>query len=137
MHIVVFTHLHTCRMDEEHYTNYTCAVIHLAGVCAFVYSNNDNKPHFPIPHFHTRRPDNWQHYVEYIHAVIQLAGVNGGTGAGEDPVVEAAEFLADVRRKAVENHSKDRGPLLGPLQLAKALKEAGMEDRIPTLCGRC
>ncbi|KAG0712761.1 N-alpha-acetyltransferase 25, NatB auxiliary subunit [Chionoecetes opilio] len=80
----------------------------------------------------TQEPDNWQHYVEYIRSVIHLTTE---ASPAEDPIAEAAEFLSGVRRKAVEERNKDRGPVLGLLQLAKALQEAGWGGRIEALCG--
>ncbi|KAK8379299.1 hypothetical protein O3P69_019285 [Scylla paramamosain] len=84
-----------------------------------------------------REPDNWQHYVEYIRSVIHLTTTTTTTTttAAEDPLVEASQFLSGVRQRAVEENSKDRGPLLGLLQLARALREAGKEDKIPQMCG--
>nr|XP_027237178.1 N-alpha-acetyltransferase 25, NatB auxiliary subunit-like isoform X1 [Penaeus vannamei] len=81
-------------------------------------------------------PDNWQHYVEYIRTTMELkqsvAAIENGT---EDPLVEAASFLADMKQKTLVEKTKNRGPLLGLMQLALVLDQKGLSQQTKELCG--
>ncbi|XP_071519527.1 N-alpha-acetyltransferase 25, NatB auxiliary subunit isoform X2 [Panulirus ornatus] len=80
----------------------------------------------------SEEPDNWQHYVEYIQMLMKLRDSDRGV---DDPLVEAAAFLCNLKQKTVVEKTRNRGPLLGLLQLALVLEREGMSDQISELCG--
>lgn len=61
-----------------------------------------------------------------------VAAIENGT---EDPLVEAASFLADMKQKTLVEKTKNRGPLLGLMQLALVLDQKGLSQQTKELCG--